>query len=121
MLDHVTLTVADLDASKQFYEQALEPLGYAVAAEGEGFAALGAGDHAVPDFWLRAGEPRSPVHVAFRADRAGVDRFHEAAVAAGGTDNGGPGVRAHYHENYYAAYVRDLDGNNIEAVSHSAG
>jgi catechol 2,3-dioxygenase-like lactoylglutathione lyase family enzyme len=119
VLDHVTIVVSDLEKSKRFYEQALRPLAYSLRVEGEGYAALGAGDHAIPDFWLRAGEPRTPSHVAFRADRTGVDAFHEAALAGGGTDNGAPGLRPHYHETYYAAYVRDPDGHNIEAVSHS--
>jgi catechol 2,3-dioxygenase-like lactoylglutathione lyase family enzyme len=119
MLDHVTIIVSDLDRSKRFYEQALRPIGYSLMVEGDGSAALGAGDHVIPDFWLRAGAPTTATHVAFRADRAGVDAFHEAALGAGGTDNGAPGVRPHYHETYYAAYVHDPDGHNIEAVSHN--
>lgn len=118
MLDHVKLTVSDLERSKRFYEQALAPLGYQIAVEGEGFAAVGAGDYVVPDVWLGEGDVTSPTHVAFRADRAGVDRFYEAALAAGGEDNGAPGVRPHYHETYYGAYVRDPDGHNLEAVCH---
>lgn len=120
MLDHVTLTVTDLQRSTRFYGQALDPLGYRLAVEGEGYAAFGAGDHVVPDFWIREGSDVRPVHFAFRADRSGVDRFHEAAVAAGGRDNGAPGVRAHYHDNYYAAYVHDPDGNNVEVVCHTS-
>ncbi|MDE3132411.1 MAG: VOC family protein [Acidobacteriota bacterium] len=120
MLDHVGITVSDLDASKRFYSEALEPLGYSVVFEMEGVAGLGAGDHAIPDFWLHEGATETPAHIAFRADHAGVDAFHAAALAAGGTDNGAPGVRAHYHENYYGAYVHDPDGHNVEAVSHSA-
>jgi catechol 2,3-dioxygenase-like lactoylglutathione lyase family enzyme len=119
MLDHVKLMVSDLERSKRFYEQALAPLGYHVAVEGEGYAAIGAGDHAIPDFWLSVGEVTSPTHVAFRADHAGVESFHEAALEAGGEDNGAPGIRAHYHENYYGAFVRDPDGHNIEAVCHT--
>ena len=70
--------------------------------------------------WLHEGEPGRTVHIAFHAaERAGVDAFHAAALAAGGTDNGAPGVRAHYHPTYYAAYVLDPDGNNVEAVSHA--
>jgi catechol 2,3-dioxygenase-like lactoylglutathione lyase family enzyme len=119
MLDHVKLTVSDLDRSKRFYEQALAPLGYKLVVDEEGYAAVGAGDHAIPDVWLGAGESAGPTHVALRADRQGVDRFHEAALAAGGVDNGAPGLRPHYHEMYYGAFVRDPDGHNIEAVCHS--
>jgi catechol 2,3-dioxygenase-like lactoylglutathione lyase family enzyme len=118
MLDHVKLRVSDLERSKRFYEQALAPLGYRVAFEGEDLAALGADDHAVPDLWLGPGPVETPTHVAFRADRESVDRFHEAALAAGGEDNGEPGLRPHYHESYYGAFVRDPDGHNIEAVCH---
>lgn len=120
MLDHVKLTVSDLERSKEFYEQALAPLGYRLTVEGDGYAAIGAGDHVVPDLWLGAGEVVGPTHVAFRADRAGVEKFHEAALRAGAEDNGAPGVRAHYHESYYGAYVRDPDGHNIEAVCHNS-
>lgn len=119
MLDHVTIIVSDLDASKRFYTQALGPLGYTLAVDGDGYAALGAGDHAIPDFWLRAGRPTTTTHVAFRADRARVDAFHAAALAAGGEDNGVPGLRPHYHDNFYAAFVHDPDGHNIEAVCHT--
>ena len=120
MLDHVTLNVRDLAASRRFYEEALRPLGYSVVAEYEALAGLGTGE-GIPDLWLaERGEPSAPVHVALSsADRATVDAFHEAAVAAGGVDNGPPGVRAHYHENYYGAFVHDPDGNNIEAVCHA--
>lgn len=120
MLDHVTITVSDLDASKRFYGAALEPLGYSVAFEAEGVAGLSAGDHAIPDFWLHEGAAETPAHVAFRANRTAVDAFHAAALAAGGTDNGGPGVRPHYHEQYYGAFVHDPDGHNVEAVCHTA-
>jgi catechol 2,3-dioxygenase-like lactoylglutathione lyase family enzyme len=119
VLDHVTIIVRDLEASKRFYEETLRPIGYGLAVEGEGFAALGAGDHVIPDLWLRAGEPTTPSHVAFRGDRAGVDRFHEAGLQAGGEDNGPPGVRSHYHETYYAAYIHDPDGHNVEVVCHT--
>ena len=118
MIDHVTLNVADVEAAKAFYAQALAPLGYELTmdfVEGAGYAAEGK-----PDFFLaQRGEPSSPVHVAFRApDRRSVDAFHEAAIAAGGTDNGPPGIRRVYHEYYYGAYALDLEGNNIEAVTH---
>jgi catechol 2,3-dioxygenase-like lactoylglutathione lyase family enzyme len=120
VLDHVKFTVTDLEASKRFYERALAPLGYRIVVEEEGYAAFGAGDHAIPDVWMSQGERRGTIHVALRANRSQVDAFHEAAVAAGATDNGPPGVRPHYHENYYAAFVHDLDGNNIEAVAHTS-
>jgi catechol 2,3-dioxygenase-like lactoylglutathione lyase family enzyme len=118
MIDHVTLNVADVEAAKVFYVQALAPLGYELTmdfVEGAGFAAQGK-----PDFFLaQRGEPSSPVHVAFRAaDRKTVDAFHEAALAAGGTDNGPPGIRRVYHEYYYGAYCLDPEGNNIESVTH---
>ena len=119
MLDHVTATVSDFEAAKKFYEQALAPLGYSVQMEFEGVAGFGAGG-GMADFWIGSREGRGAAHVAFQAaDRAAVDKFYEAATAAGGQDNGPPGVRAHYHENYYAAFVHDADGNNIEAVCHT--
>jgi catechol 2,3-dioxygenase-like lactoylglutathione lyase family enzyme len=118
MIDHVTATVSDLEAAKRFYAQALGPLGYSVQMEFEGAAGFGSGE-GVPDFWIGSNPERGAAHVAFNArDRAAVDAFHEAAMAAGGVDNGPPGVRSHYHENYYAAFVHDADGNNIEAVCH---
>lgn len=119
MLDHVTIIVSDLTASNRFYSAALGPLGYTLALEGDGYSAFGAGDHSIPDFWLRSGKPQTPAHVAFRADRPGVDSFHQAAMEAGASDNGKPGLRPHYHENFYAAYVHDPDGHNIEAVCHT--
>jgi catechol 2,3-dioxygenase-like lactoylglutathione lyase family enzyme len=118
MIDHVTANVSDFERSKRFYEQALEPLGYSVQMEFEGAAGFGTGE-GIPDFWIGSSAERGATHVAFSAsDRAAVDAFFQAAIAAGAKDNGAPGVRSHYHENYYAAYVHDADGNNIEAVSH---
>ena len=119
MIDHVTLNVSDLEPEKAFYEHALRPVGYELAmefAEGCGFAAGGK-----PDFFLsQRDEPSSPVHVAFVApDRAAVEAFFEAALAAGGRDNGPPGIRRVYHEHYYGAYVLDPEGNNVEAVTHN--
>ena len=118
MIDHIILTVSDYAASKAFYLAALAPLGYEVIMEfgpAGGFGVAGK-----PDFWIRQAEPvRPPVHVAFSSgDRATVDRFWEAAIAAGGRDNGPPGLRPDYHPNYYGAFVFDPDGNNIEAVCH---
>lgn len=118
MFDHVGVNVSDLEKSKSFYEQTLEPLGYAVKMEFEGAAGFGAQDW-IPPFWIRQGEKSGPVHVAFSTDREGVDAFYQAAIDAGGRDNGPPGVRADYHEHYYAAFVHDPDGNNVEAVCHS--
>jgi len=119
MIDHVTANVSDLESAKRFYERTLEPLGYTLQMEFPGAAGFGSGE-GIPDFWLGSSENRGATHVAFSApDRATVDRFYETAMAAGGTDNGAPGVRPDYHEAYYAAYVHDADGNNIEAVCHS--
>ena len=116
MIDHVTLRVSDYARSRAFYEAALAPLGYEVIMEFEQAVGMGAGGF--PDFWIGAGETSRAAHVAFRTDRASVDAFHAAALAAGGRDNGAPGPRPHYHENYYGAFVLDPDGNNIEAVCH---
>jgi catechol 2,3-dioxygenase-like lactoylglutathione lyase family enzyme len=118
MIDHVTLNVRDLESCKSFYVQALKPLGYGLEMEyleGCGFGAPGKADF----FLAQRGEPSSPVHVAFASpDRNTVQAFYEAALAAGGRDNGPPGIRRVYHEHYYGAYVLDPEGNNIEAVTH---
>jgi len=115
MLDHVGLPVSDFARSKAFYTDALQPLGYEVVMEFDGVAGFGA--KGKPDFWIAQGEPDTPIHVAFASpDRATVDAFHEAALAAGGNDNGGPGLRPHYHEHYYGAFAHDPDGNHVEAV-----
>lgn len=125
MIDHVGLNVSDPAAAKAFYAETLEPLGYRVWAEWEDEHVVGfAADESSPDFWIytRGDEPSAPTHVSFRArDRETVDAFHAAGLAAGGSDNGAPGVRPHYHEQYYGAFVLDHDGNNIEAVCHSPG
>ena len=135
MIDPLGMPVSDLARATEFYLRALEPLGYGivmqVSAEQTGHgAAVGfgppgtAGDFqsGKPSFWIGAGEPLAGhIHVAFLApSRAGVDAFYRAALAAGGKDNGKPGLRPHYHANYYGAFVLDLDGNNIEAVCHAA-
>jgi catechol 2,3-dioxygenase-like lactoylglutathione lyase family enzyme len=118
MIDHVTARVSDFDAAKRFYEQALAPLGYSLEMDFGTAAGFGTGS-GLPEFWIGTNEERGATHIAFGADdRASVDRFHEAALAAGAKDNGAPGLRAHYHESYYAAFVHDADGNNIEAVCH---
>jgi catechol 2,3-dioxygenase-like lactoylglutathione lyase family enzyme len=117
-LDHVGLDVSDYERSKAFYEQALAPLGLRLMLEHPGVA--GFGDE-YPFFWIgeRGQGPDSGTHVAFRVDdRATVDAFHDAALAAGGRDNGGPGIRELYHPTYYGAFVLDPDGNNVEAVCH---
>lgn len=131
MIDHMGMGVRDYAAAKRFYEEVLQPLGYAVmmesdqqhAADGsssEGVAACGFGKPGgAPDFWIADEAPATKLHVAFRADsREQVDAFHAAALAAGARDNGAPGLRPHYHPNYYGAFVIDPDGNNIEAVHH---
>jgi catechol 2,3-dioxygenase-like lactoylglutathione lyase family enzyme len=126
MIDHTGLDISDPTRSRLFYEQALAPLGYRVLAElptqlTGGAVVLGMGVPPKADFWLHQGTPQQPrLHVAFRADsRAVVDAFHKAAMAAGGTDNGPPGLRPHYHKDYYGAFVLDPDGHNIEACCHA--
>lgn len=125
MVDHTGLSVSDFARSKAFYEQALSPLGYSLimalsAAETGGTDVAGFGVPPKPDFWIASGNPNvPPIHIAFRAEsRAMVDAFYKAAIAAGGRDNGPPGLRPHYHPNYYGAFVLDPDGHNIEAVCH---
>ena len=127
MLDHIGLAVADFDRARSFYRAALKPLGLGVvmevtAEETGGDAHAGFGDEGKPFFWIGTGaKPGGCAHVAFAAQtRAEVDAFHAAAIAAGGRDNGAPGLRPHYHPNYYGAFVFDPDGNNIEAVCHRA-
>ena len=120
MIDHIGIAVSDLDKSIAFYTKALAPLGYTLVKKYEGFAA-GFGIAGKPDFWIGKGEPKNAIHVALRAGgRAQVRAFYEAAMAAGGKDNGPPGVREHYHANYYGAFVIDPDGHNVEAVCHEA-
>jgi catechol 2,3-dioxygenase-like lactoylglutathione lyase family enzyme len=120
IIDHLGIAVSDFRKSKAFFLKALEPLGIGLVMEVGEAAGLGKGGK--PDFWIAAsesGKVSEPVHVAFVADsRAEVQAFYKAALAAGGRDNGAPGIRAHYHPTYYGAFVFDLDGNNIEAVCH---
>ena len=118
MIDHIGIQVSDLERSIAFYAKALAPLGYALVMKWEQFAGFGVDGK--PDFWIDGrGAPKEPIHVAFRATgRATVRDFYREAMAAGGTDNGAPGVRPHYHEHYYGAFVRDPDGHNVEAVCH---
>jgi catechol 2,3-dioxygenase-like lactoylglutathione lyase family enzyme len=116
-LDHIVVMVRDLDASREFYEAALAPFAARVVDYGD--IGIGIGPEG-SDLGLRVGEPRAPMHIAFfAADPATVDAFHAAALEAGGTDNGAPGRRPQYHERYYAAFVLDPDGNNVEAVCHT--
>ena len=119
MLDHIGLAVRDFGAAKAFYRRALSPLGIEIIVEGDGWAMLG--KDGKPQFWFGVhGIPPGPIHIAFAAgSRAQVRAFHRAALAAGGRDNGAPGVRAKYHPDYYGAYVFDPDGHNIEAVCHA--
>ncbi len=124
MLDHTGFPVSDYVRAKAFYEKALKPLGYElvmeVAQSEHDSPAAGFGANGKPDFWIggEGGLNRS-IHIAFAAkDRAAVDAFYRAAIAAGGRDNGAPGLRPHYHPNYYGAFVLDPDGHNIEAVCH---
>ena len=121
MLDHVTIGVGDLERSRIFYDAILRPLGIErLYAEGETFAGYGIKPKAF--FWIgQRAALQTSAHVAFAAEnREIVDRFHHAALAAGGVDNGAPGLRAHYHPNYYGAFILDPDGHNIEAVYHLA-
>jgi len=126
MLDHVGFGVSDYAKIKAFYERALAPLGITAVMEVQpeasgGEAYCGFGKDGKPFFWIGTGERlKGSLHVAFTAeDRATVDRFHAAAIAAGGRDNGRPGLRPHYHPDYYGTFVLDPDGHNIEAVCHS--
>jgi catechol 2,3-dioxygenase-like lactoylglutathione lyase family enzyme len=119
MIDHIKLHVGDAARSKAFYSAALGPLGYKVVMEPVPGVVVGMGTR-FPDFWLARSDAPTVAHVAFRAEsREAVDGFHAAALAAGGTDNGAPGMRPQYHPGYYGAFVIDPDGNNVEAVHHT--
>ena len=125
MIDHIGVVVSDFDKSKQFYLAALAPIGFSLLAEFPASVTghtdvAGFGEPPKPEFWISRGTPNNPpVHVAFRvSSRSLVDAFYRAAIEAGGTDNGPPGIRANYHPNYYGAFVLDPDGHNIEAVFH---
>ncbi len=120
MIDHMGIQVSNLERSIAFYKQALAPLGYELVMQWQSFAGFGVAGK--PDFWIDGTKPPTDkIHIAFRANqRAIVRTFYDAAIAAGGKDNGSPGVRAHYHEHYYGAFVHDPDGHNIEAVCHEA-
>jgi catechol 2,3-dioxygenase-like lactoylglutathione lyase family enzyme len=125
VLDHIGFPVADFERSKAFYLKVLEPLGYGLIMSVDLSDETGPGGYAGfgkerPQFWIGTGKPMTGrLHVAFVAnDRACVRNFYDAAIAAGAKDNGPPGLRPHYHANYYGAFVLDPDGHNIEAVSH---
>jgi len=118
MIDHIGIQVTNLDASVAFYTRALASLGYELFTRQPQFAGFAVAGQ--PDFWIALGKPTDKLHVAFRAKgRAEVRAFYDAAVAAGGKDNGPPGIREHYHANYFAAFVIDPEGHNIEAVCHT--
>jgi catechol 2,3-dioxygenase-like lactoylglutathione lyase family enzyme len=127
MLDHVGFPVLDYERSKAFYTRALAPLGYTLVMEvrqdEQDSPAAGFGADGKPDLWIGGeGGLNRALHVAITADdRAAVDAFYAAALAAGGKDNGAPGLRPHYHPNYYGAFVLDPDGHNVEAVCHKPG
>ena len=126
VIDHMGFGMSDYERSKAFYERALAPLGITLVMEmspeqtENGVVACGFGRDGKPEFWIGSDGKTTPkMHVAFLArSRAEVRAFHEAALMAGGIDNGPPGIRAHYHPNYYGAFVLDSDGHNIEAVCH---
>lgn len=129
ILDHIGITVANIQRSKAFYKAALAPLGITLVAEFESFAGYGKDGQ---DFWIGQGASdfmseeqarvNTPVHVAFVAEnRQAVEAFYEAALKAGGRDHGKPGLRPEYHPEYYGAFVLDPDGHNIEAVCHGSG
>lgn len=118
IIDHLGIAVSDYTISKQFYTQCLAPLEIQLVMEAHGWAGFGA--EGKPEFWFGPAEKtQTPMHIAFSAtSRAAVDRFYQAALAAGGVDNGAPGLRPEYHPHYYGAFVFDPDGHNIEAVCH---
>jgi len=128
MIDHMGIGCSDFDASRRFYEAALAPLGMVKVMQVTpemtgGYHGIGMGSAGKPVFWFGSGGARGTgMHVAFTAQtRTQVDAFYEAAMANGGRDNGPPGIRAHYHPDYYGAFVLDPDGVNVEAVCHTPG
>jgi len=122
MIDHLGISVSDFAASKDFYLKALAPLGISLVmsvsqADGADRDHAGLGSERKPLFWISQGDATGSIHLCLTAKtRADVDAFYKAAIAAGARDNGGPGIREHYHPNYYAAFVIDLNGVNLEAV-----
>ena len=126
MIDHIGFTVSDFPRSRAFYLKVLAPLGFVpvmdvTKEQSGGYEGTGFGPPQRPHFWIGTGESHGgSMHVAFTAaTREDVNRFYETAIAAGARDNGPPGLRPHYHTNYYGAYVIDPDGNNVEAVCHA--
>ncbi|MGZ3280393.1 MAG: VOC family protein [Caulobacteraceae bacterium] len=126
MIDHMGIGASDFDASRRFYDAALAPLDMGVVMEvtpeqSGGYHGVGYGRDGKPVFWVSSGGARGPgIHVAFAArTRAQVDAFHQAGLKSGGRDNGGPGLRPHYHPDYYGAFLLDPDGINVEAVCHA--
>ena len=119
MIDHLGVKAADFPAARDFYLKALAPLGIGVVMEVPGYEGIGLGKDGKPFFWVSKGDPSPGLHLAFAArSRAEVDAFHAAALAAGAKDNGAPGLRPHYHPNYYGGFVIDPNGINLEAVCH---
>lgn len=122
MIDHIGIAVSDIDRSIAFYTKALAPLGYELLKKFDipgGGTVAGFGVGGKPELWIAKGDVKQTYHVAFRASgRAQVRDFHAAALAAGGKDNGAPGVRPQYHEHYYGGFVHDPDGYNVEACCH---
>lgn len=120
VFDHIGFNVSNFAATKEFLSKALAPLGIVVTMEGEGWAMVGRAGEG--QLWFGTfGAPPGPIHVAFAAtNREQVRQFHAAALAAGGKDNGAPGLRPHYHPNYYGAFIIGPDGHNFEAVCHKA-
>ena len=118
MLDHVSLNVSDATKAKNFYTKALQPIGYRLIKEYEG--GFGIAEDGESSVWAVEAKVKDPTHLSFRVENRGqVDAFYKAAITAGGKDNGKPGIREKYSANYYAAFVLDPDGNNVEAVCHS--
>lgn len=122
MIDHINLYVSDLEKGKKFYSEALKSLGYGILREEAGDCGVGqlnGPNKWIGTLWLSEKQGIQPLHLAFRVkERAIVDQFYQDALKAGGTNNGEPSLRKHYHKNYYAAFVLDNDGHNIEVVSH---
>ncbi len=117
MIDHISVRAQDFARLVDFYKAALAPIGYSVLMEFPNVAGMGADGK--PDLWImQSDQPTNPTHLALGGLRSQIEQFHAAALAAGGSDNGAPGLRADYHPHYYAAYVHDPEGNNIEVVCH---
>ncbi|NHZ60952.1 VOC family protein [Massilia sp. CCM 8694] len=119
MIDHLGFSVSNYDESKTFFSKALAPLGISLVMEFKGWAGLG--KHGKAEIWFgQSGPAPGPMHIAFAAEsREQVRQFYAAALEAGAKDNGAPGIRAHYHPDYYGAFVIGPDGHNIEAVCHT--